>query len=713
MQGAVEHARIYCELIKGYTPDKHQYAEARSHQNVGMLYEVLGEHQRALQHYKQYLSMSKQRGHKKGIAQAYGCLGSIYAQLRNRQLSLTYHEQHINMARKLNDQALTATALELMGDSFMLLEEFEHACEKFDEMFQNCPRVDLKMRTTSLCKLGRAYLKQKRFQYALFYFEQARDIAQEFDYLNVKVMCDFNIACMLQHSTQHTDLDKAYELFRKLIPMLEAKYLQHQEEDTFCPSQLLTQIQDCYNGIQNVLGKIGNGNLCLQYSEAQKRKHITQVLTGQVSAAGASTYGVSNVALYDAWSVERITRVVSQQNATVLMYQLQTNQILMWLIKPGEGVVRFYAGKGLSTSKDCIDELRSLIGQIREQRDSRHAQYECENRCLSLRDAQLDRVRLKNRKLGADFKKEEYRAELAKEIEERELSEKELARKQKSPERQLFDMLIAPVYDVLENLEEFTPLVIVPDKVLHECPFAVLKDWYNKMMTSRFRITVCPSLLVLDRVVHNELHQLKLQDDLDFERTQARLGGIPKVMQNIDFMRLNMGSPDYICLPDGRLESRDSSNNKGGNSGVNLRRVANPRLVTSGALSNNYNLETGPLGGGVGKPHRETTLLSVKSKSSLNSLKNAPFTPRTKQQLLMTSARRDAQYAATEHSKTKTHVTGAPTTIGTSVCYCGWEFHVVLSCCFSCIVVSLSVYSGKYTYIKLIQKCVCIFCSRL
>ena len=106
MKAAVRHARIYCELINGHSPSADSLsptlAEGRSHQNVGMLHELLGDHERALGHYKQFLSMSKAKGHKRGIAQAYGCLGSIYGHLGNRQLALTYHEQHIAMCRKVN-----------------------------------------------------------------------------------------------------------------------------------------------------------------------------------------------------------------------------------------------------------------------------------------------------------------------------------------------------------------------------------------------------------------------------------------------------------------------------------------------------------------------------------------------------------------------------------------------------------------------------------
>ena len=172
MRKAVKHAEIYCNLIKDYEPENHQNAEARSHQNVGMLYEILGQFKEALRHYQMYLKISKRKGDKSSIVQAYGCLGSVYAHLGNMQLALTYHDQHISMAKGLGNEKILATAYELLGDTQTLLKKWEGAVESYMEMFNSCPRNDIRLQTTALCKLGLAYRKQGRFQYSMYYFEQ-------------------------------------------------------------------------------------------------------------------------------------------------------------------------------------------------------------------------------------------------------------------------------------------------------------------------------------------------------------------------------------------------------------------------------------------------------------------------------------------------------------------------------------------------------------
>ncbi len=169
-----------------------QHHAAQSHHNIGMLNEILGKELEAVEHYQTFLTMSKEKGDQKGMALAYGCLGSVYASLRNRQLATTYHEQHVAMAKKIGDPKVLAVAEEQMGDTFMKLEYYDDAIECYSDMFQSCARNDLRTQTTALCKIGKAYMQIERFQYSLYYYEQAKIIAEDFEFSDLKTMCEFN-----------------------------------------------------------------------------------------------------------------------------------------------------------------------------------------------------------------------------------------------------------------------------------------------------------------------------------------------------------------------------------------------------------------------------------------------------------------------------------------------------------------------------------------
>ena len=671
----MKHAKIYCILIKDYTPEKRVFAEGHSHQNVGILYELLGNHEQALKHYKEFLRMSKVKKHQKGVAQAHGCLGSIYAQLHNRALSLTYHEQHVALARKIGDKVQLTIAYELMADSLMTLEDFAKAADCYDDMYKACPRNDPYMRATSMCKLGQANRKQRRYQHAIFYMERARDLAENYRMLDVKAQCDFFMASMLQFSTQHNDIDRACTLFRQLIPLFEAKFTQHRDEDTFCPQELFTQIDECYNGVQSVLARLGNGPIALQYSEAQKKKRLASITQAVVTSPVTSGLSASHVSLMDTWTVDKMVRVVNQQNAAVVYYQTLCNYVLIWLLKPGVGLQRFYCSKFFSSDDggDLVAHVRSLVSRMRGDRNLRHAQYEMENRCLPLRGEMQEVQRGKNRKLSKQHKRKLIEEELLQPGEkpgdkkETEVKEKEREYDEllddpvfanykpppKTPDRELFDLLLSPVWGDLEvKSDDVMPLVIIPDKALCECPFPALRDYGGRQLQVRFRLTVCPSIFSLDRVTQNELTQLKLQDDLDFARTQARLGGIPKIMHNIDFMRLNMTShePSSLLPP-------ESSHNRAPR--VNLKHVSNPRLVTSNALEPILPEVGGGRAEMVNRRSREVTHLSMKTQSSLSSLQL-----RSKQQVPLRKLERALPVAATDQTTiARSLVAGAPTSI--------------------------------------------------
>ena len=269
---AVWHAEKYATLMKDKENRKH--ALAQSHQNVGMLQEILGKPLEALESYKLFLKASKEKGDDANIARAYGCLGSVYATLKNRQLSLTYHDQHVSLVRALGDSKMLASALEQMGDTYMKMELPLEAVNSYMEMFQNIPRNDVHRQTTALCKLGSANKELGRFQYSLYYYEQAKMIADDFDFNDIKVFCEFNQACILQYSTQHYEMQQARTYFEKLIPLLEAKIHQHQEEATFCSQELHDQLTKCYDGMQLILKKLEQKEVHAFHYDVIKWKHF-------------------------------------------------------------------------------------------------------------------------------------------------------------------------------------------------------------------------------------------------------------------------------------------------------------------------------------------------------------------------------------------------------------------------------------------------------
>lgn len=308
MKSAIQHARKYVGFIEKYNFQGKLRAE--SYHNTGMLNEILGNYNDAINNYNKYLEEGKKNGDKKGQAQAYGCLGSVYAALKNWKLSITYHEQYVTMATRFEDKRMKIIANEMLADSLMLKGDYEKAITAYEDMINCCIRTDYRTRATGMCKLGHAYSALKKHQYSLYFYEQAAELAEDFEFPEIETLSHYNIACIHQLSTQILELEKALKYFQQLVPYYESKIREHMAEDSHCPEEYGIQLCECYDGIQTVHAKLGNKDECLQFAEAYRKRSLTMTHNYQASAMTSQ----SHTAPWDIWSIERIGRVVTQQN---------------------------------------------------------------------------------------------------------------------------------------------------------------------------------------------------------------------------------------------------------------------------------------------------------------------------------------------------------------------------------------------------------------
>ncbi|KAL8606426.1 hypothetical protein ACOMHN_060331 [Nucella lapillus] len=527
MSAAILHAHRYIRLAEKFGLDSRSHAE--SFHNTGMLNEILGDLQAALDCYEKYLQISKQNSDKRGAAQAYGCLGGAHAGLGNWPTAVMYHQQHVAMATKLEDDRMVALSKEMLGDTHMLQGEFEKAVLQYEAVVNACSRNEIRTKAMALCKLGRAYRALGRSQYSLYFFEQASNMADSYDFDDIRIMADFHQACIHCSSTQLAEIEHAQKSFSRLIPFFEKKISEHQEENSHCPREYWEQLSECYDGMLTVLAKMGVKEEALQYAEAHRKRTITQLPNYHVTCAGVTHF---HDAHREAWTFERMHRVVSQQSATVIFYSLLEHALLVWVLQPGVGLVRFYTGRYFKEGS-IRQQVVSLLDELLKGSHKADNLTSCESRALPLRDAHLDFVRKQNL-LRQQEGKEEKGEELTKESSEVKVkdttSSASSASAKKSPQRQLYEILLAPVEDILLKMEEPQHLVIVPDKELHHCPFSTLQDWRGTLISKRFHLTYLPCLHLLDRVLQNEQAALRRRDGLDFERTQSRKGGLGKLI---------------------------------------------------------------------------------------------------------------------------------------------------------------------------------------
>lgn len=204
-----------------------------------------------------------------------------------------------------------------------------------------------------------------------------------------------------------------------------------------------------------------------------------------------------------------------------------------------------------------IFQVQSLLKEIRGDMDWKELLNTCENRAIPLSEEKLSLKRHRNLMLGRN--KPNQATHDNENNNSQDLSNKSACHR-------LFNLLVAPVEDILMKLDQGSNLIIVPDKDLFYCPFTALQDWSHNYLYTRHHITIVPSLYMLEKCINNELNYLKQQDDLEFLRSQARKGGLNKFISKT--VLSNMTSP---------ADDDDSSESVM----LDLRKVSNPRLVTT------------------------------------------------------------------------------------------------------------------------------------
>ncbi|GFN95683.1 tetratricopeptide repeat protein 28 [Plakobranchus ocellatus] len=592
MAVAARHAEKYMSLARKFDLDPKLQAE--SHHNTGMLNEILGHYEEALECYQEYLAISKKNGNKKGIGQAYGCLASVYAALRNWPLALTFHGQQLALASHSRDRRMTALAHEMMGDTLSLKGDYETAIEHYNQMLLLCRSRDNRGDATSRCKMAAAYKAMGQLQYSLYYYTEALSLAQRFGLSDLETMAQFHVACINKDSTQFAEREDAQSAFLRLIPFFEKKIQKHVEESSHCPEEYETQLVQCYDGMQTVLARSSNKLGCLQYAEAHRKRSVVALPNFQATCR-ASNHSLDSSR--EIWGTDHMHRIVSEQSATVLYYSLMDQLLLLWVLQPAVGVARFYT---TNTTKDNTfpNQVISLLNEIGDGMNKSELFSSSEPRALPLKDADVQHTRAQNLRLTSA--KTIKPGPNARGVE-----------KKKPALRHLFDLLIAPVSDLLDQLEDGSHLVIVPDKQLKACPFGALLDYSGLPLGDRFHISTVPCLLLLDRVVQNELSSLSLQGELEFQRRQTRKGGI-RCKFGDDQSR---GKKSSLTLHGLTRSGPKTESAKCQPKPLNMREVSNPRLASSQGLHNSASLSDGSNMAKKTSRSRESTFLSVGGRS--------------------------------------------------------------------------------------------------
>jgi CHAT domain-containing protein/Flp pilus assembly protein TadD len=153
--------------------------EAITLNNIGSVYNALGEKQKALDYYAQALLIRRAVGDRSGEATTLNNFGVVYDSLGEKQKALDYYTQALLIRRAVGNRSGEANTLNNIGVVYNALGEKQKALDYYNQALPICRAVgDRSGEATTLNNIGSVYNALGEKQKALDYYTQALPISR-------------------------------------------------------------------------------------------------------------------------------------------------------------------------------------------------------------------------------------------------------------------------------------------------------------------------------------------------------------------------------------------------------------------------------------------------------------------------------------------------------------------------------------------------------
>ncbi|XP_067868900.1 tetratricopeptide repeat protein 28-like isoform X2 [Heterodontus francisci] len=527
-QKALTFGKKYLEHLIGGPPTGYCQDVTSAYHQVAKLQEKLGLYNESVINYQQYCELSKMLGNSPAAAEAHGAMGMVHTALGNYDLAMTHAHQSFNLSRALGERQLRLAALIRLGDIYRTTENLEEAANWYQQAWDHDSRGnDPRLKCQAALGLAEVYKGTTQYRHALYFYEQALEAAEESGEDELIYKCKFKIACNCQFSYSAKELMKGCKAFEEVIAYYHWLSRKYTVEGIALPKETNDVLLESYDGIQSVLEKLGDRVKTLQYAEAgRKHRFLTCTFMKWEPPGWCNMMDESSALVIP--SVEELYSILDALSGLVLYYSLVETGLFVWVLKAKEGLVRFHA-----TSSAVSEAVHGQIFQFLQLLKSRSLLYETEARNIPKRRLRKTNVRKLNKRWRmprSSVKDSETAGSLPE-------NEKEIEHW-----KRMYFLLFGPVTELLEELQEGSNLLIVPDKHLIQIPFASLSDFKNKKLGERFCVTLTPSLFAIE-IVSN------LIEDHVKNKADSRLGatvrsGAVSTMAMLEHMG---GSHQELC----------------------------------------------------------------------------------------------------------------------------------------------------------------------
>ena len=464
--------------------------EAADYGNLGSVFQSLGDYVKAEEYHKKALMIRKEIGDKQGEAVDYGNLGLLFHSLGDYAKAEEYHKKALAIRKEIGDKKGEATDYGNLGIVFQSFGEYVKAEEYYKKALvirkqlshKEGEAADYGNLATLFGYLG-DYSKAKECQEkALDLSNKTGNVEQQFrGHLH---LAWYNFALGGEYIYEAvTNLYKSIEKCEEMRSFLRDK-------DDFKVSFFDKHVSP-YQLLSALFITTGNPIKALYVVELARARALADLMSAK--------YSLEQQISMNQHSWVGIEKIMEKESNCVCLYiSYYTRQLFFWILKAKQAILfRKIEVDDCCSNQEAKRSVDEVFGCANFRASSILPQEECEDRTLSTSNV--------------------YHAAHESSLEDSRAPFRQNQNHERTSFSHCYKMIIAPVADLLDEPE----IIIAPDRVLYNVPFAALEDESGKSLSESFRIRIVPSLTTL---------KLIQKSPADYHsRTGALIVGDPEV----------------------------------------------------------------------------------------------------------------------------------------------------------------------------------------
>ena len=443
-----------------------KYGEARCNSNLGNVYKSVGDYEKASDYWDKSLTMGKEIGARCTVALSYLKLGDKFLRFGKYSKANECNQKALVIFREIGDRVGVAKFYFNQGAVLDSIGNLISAKEYFEKALAISKEIGSKLLEAWGCYiLGRYFFRQAKYASAEDYVKKGLTLSEEMGDIKAQFQ---SLTMMAKIRMNERKTQEAISYFRSGIEICETMHDSLRDNDQFKISFLDDNILS-YRQLSCLLCANGRPGEGLYISELSKARALADLMSARyfaknkISANPRTWVGLEGI-------------VAKECNRTCLFVSYHCRSIHLWTLK-ATGVTHFQmikgsdliAQEGLGEHLETFFDFRSF-GVLPEEL--------CEDQ--SLHSFQIESQSCEEDSQAGWRIRDE-------------------SKDNQGPKMNLpicYKLIIAPVVEFLEGPE----IVIVPDRALHQIPFAALTDESGKYLSETFRIRVVPSLTTLQLI---------------------------------------------------------------------------------------------------------------------------------------------------------------------------------------------------------------------